>query len=234
MTSSARRVVLASLTALASLVSPARAQTGARLSLSSGDVAPRLAARVADAVSRLWDVDPAALVLSWGSGSLARVPDSSAFQLLGQGEDGWFALVLEPAHRPQVAIRVRAGITRERTVATRPLRMGARLDEADFRSEPHLEWGRPDSDSLAVQAGWVVRRPVAAGDALDHWHVSPPPLVVAGQPVRLLWNEGNVTVALEGVALHDAALGQPVRIRTGRRTGVLLGTVTANGEARMN
>jgi flagella basal body P-ring formation protein FlgA len=59
-------------------------------------------------------------------------------------------------------------------------------------------------------------------------------VVSAGKPVRVLWNEGNVSVAVEGVALNDAAVGQSVRVRTSGRIGVVAGTATAPGVARMN
>lgn len=225
--------MLTVLTLFGAATAPLRGQAPARLTAQTGEIAPRLAARVAGQVARAWATDTAGLILSWGSGALAGVPDTTAFRLLGRGEGGWFAVTFEPAGQPPVAVRLRAGIAGRRLVAARALRTGMRLVEGDLREEPHLQWGPPVDDSPTPAAGWVVRRMLAPGDPLDPARVSPPPLVEAGQPVRLLWNEGNVSVALEGVALQAAAMGQTVRVRTGGRAGVLLGTVTAPGEARM-
>jgi flagella basal body P-ring formation protein FlgA len=221
------------LAALGAATSALRGQTPPRLTVQSGEVDPRLAARVAAAVARTWGIDTAGLMMSWGTGSLAGVPDSAEFHLLGRGEGGWFAVTFESAGRQPVAVRLRAGIAGRRLVATRALRVGMRLVEGDMREEPYLQWGPPAQESATPAPGWVVRRILTPGDPLDLSRVAPPPLVEAGQPVRLIWNEGNVSIALEGVALHAAAMGETVRVRTGGRSGVVLGTVTALGEARM-
>ena len=222
------------LSALASLVSPLRGQAQARLSLSRGEVPPRLAARVAVALAREWGVDTAGLVLSWGTGNLRGIPDSSGFRLVG-GEGGWYSVLVEPPGGPSVLIRLRAGLTVTRVVAVRALPAGTVLSQDDLRVQPGLRWGAPERDSLpSAEPGWVVKRPVARGDALEGWRVAPPAVVSAGKPVRVLWHEGNVSVALEGVALNDAAIGQSVRVRTRGRVGVVAGTAVAPGQARMN
>ncbi len=221
---------------LLALFSPLAGQRPARLAAGDGTLPPRLAARVTAAVARAWGVDTTGLVLNWGSGPLATLPDSSAFRLLGAGEGGWFAVSFEPPDHPVVAVRLRAGRTELRPVAARPLRAGLTLAAADIRFEPHVAWGPP---ALAADpegspaAGWLVKRTLREGEALLPPRVVPPPVIAAGQPVRLQWAEGNVSVVLEGTALNDAVVGETVRVRTGRRTGVLLGTVTAPGEARM-
>ncbi len=233
MSSSVRRVVSA-LSLLTALTAPLRAQAPARLTAADGDVSTRLAARVAAEVGRTWGEDAAGMVLSFGTGSLAGVPDSTSFRLLGAGENGWFALVAEPVGRPPVALRLRAGRTVTRQVASRALRAGMRLAPGDIRAEPHLRWGPPPADSVVPAAeGWVVRRTLGPGTPLDPAHVAPPPLIETGQPVRILWHQGAVSIALEGTALNDAAMGESVRVRTGGRTGVVRGLVTASGEARM-
>ncbi len=214
---------------LASAPSSLVAQAG------DGTVPAGLQARLAAAVAKSWGVDTTGLVLAWGNGSLAGVPDSSPFRLLGGGEGGWFALLVEPPHRVPVAIRLRAGIGGRRQVAARAIAAGQMLAAGDIRAEAHVHWGPPAGGSFpAVEAGWVARRRMVPGAVLDAAHVGPAPVVSAGQAVRVHWNAGSVTVALEGVALHDAALGAPLRVRTVRQRGVLQTTVTAPGEARMN
>ena len=225
---------MSALSLLAALTAPLRAQAPVRLTAAAGDVPARFAARVAAGVGRTWGVGVEGLVLNFGTGSLAGVPDSAPFRLLGAGENGWFALVAEPVGLRPIALRLRAGRTIARQVSTRALRTGMRLVPGDIREEPHLTWGPPLADSsIVVGEGWVVRRPLAPGMPLDAAHVRPPPLVEAGQPVRILWQEGAVSNALEGTAMNDAALGESVRVRTGGRTGVVRGLVTASGEARM-
>jgi len=225
---------VSALSLLAALAAPLRAQAPARLTAADGDASTRFAARVAAEVGRTWGEDAAGMVLRFGAGSLAGVPDTTAFRLLGAGEHGWFAMVAEPVGRSPIALRLRAGRTITRQVATRALRAGARLAPGDIREEPHLRWGPPPADSMApAAAGWVARRTLGPGTPLDAAHVAPPPLIETGQPVRILWHLGAVSIALEGTAMNDAAMGESVRVRTGGRTGVVRGLVTAAGEARM-
>ena len=226
--------MLSVLSALSFFGVTARPLPTVRLAVQAGEVPPRLAARVAMAVSRAWNVDTAGLVLSWGSGSLLGVPDTSGFRLLGRGEDGWFIVSVEPVDRPARAIRLRAGVTVRQQVAVRVLKPGMHLDEGDYREEPHVAWGPPSPEDQPLPTpGWIVRRMIGPGDVLDRFRVAPPPVITAGQPVRILWNQGNVSVALEGTALNDAAMGATVRVRTGQRVGMMTGTVIAPGEARI-
>jgi len=199
---------------------------------AGADVPARLASRVATAVARAWGVDTAGLVLSWGTGTASDIPDSSAFRVMGRGDDGWFVVSFEPPGRPARAIRLRAGMSTLTAVATRVLRPGTRLAATDIRMDTTLVWG-PPTESETPAEGWLVKRVVSAGDPLDGFRVEPPPVVTAGQPVRVLWQRGNVTVALEGTALNDAGIGGRVRITTEQRPGVVTGTVTAPGQARM-
>jgi len=222
----ARTLALLSLLALVQ-PAPSMAQAAAA-------VPPGLEARIGAAVARSWGVDSAGLVLSWGRGSLAGLPEASPFRLLGGGEGGWFALLVEPAGAAPVAMRLRAGLPTLRRVAARAVASGQSLEAADIREETVVRWGPPGPPEPAVEPGWVARRRMAPGALLDAAHVAPAPAVSAGQPVRVHWREGGVSVALDGVALHDAALGAPVRVRTGRSRGVVRASVIAPGEARMN
>jgi flagella basal body P-ring formation protein FlgA len=226
--------MFALLSALASIGSPLRAQNQARMSASQGDVSDRLSSRVAQAVAREWNVDTASVVLSWGSGSLGQVPDTAGFKLIG-GDAGWFSIQMEPVKGAVAWMRVRAGVTIEQPIATRALSAGSVIGNEDLRMEPRVRWGPPAAEpDRLVEAGWVVKRPIAGGEPLEGFRVAPPPVVSAGKTVRILYNVGNVSVALEGVALNDAAVGQPVRVRTSSRVGTVAATAVAPGEARMN
>jgi flagella basal body P-ring formation protein FlgA len=211
-----------------------RAQASARLTAASDSVPDSFTARVAAAIAHDWGVAPGRLVLAWGRGPLSQIKPGSSFKLLGLGDGGWLAVVLDPDSQRPAALRLRVGFTEEQVVAARPIRAGTVLADADFRSEPHVHWGPPDSTTMAVPtAGWVARRGIAAGAILEASRVAPPPVIVAGSAVRVTWKNSNVAVAMDGVALNDAAKGESVRIRTTRRTGVISGTAIAPGEAQV-
>ena len=202
---------------------------------AAGQVPAPLHDRVRREVARTWGTDTAGLVLRFGGGAPVDRGDSTVIRLLGRGDGGWFAVTFEAAGHPATALRLRAGKAAERIVASRPLRVGARLAEGDLRTEPVVQWGPPDQSSAAGPGvGWVVRRVLAAGDPLDPSRVEPPPAITSGDPIRLWWREGSVAVALEGTALNDAPVGGRVRVRTSQPSRVLVGTVSAAGEARMN
>jgi flagella basal body P-ring formation protein FlgA len=212
-----------------------RAQTSARLSAANDSVPGSFTARVAAAVAHDWGVEPSRLVLSWGRGPLSQITPTSSFKLLGLGDGGWLAVVLDPESQRPAALRLRVGFTEDQLVAARPIRAGTVLADADFRSEPHVHWGPPDTTTHELPtAGWVARRGIAAGAILEPGRVAPPAVITAGSAVRLTWKNSNISVAMDGVALNDAATGEKVRVRTARKTGVVSGVVTAPGEAVVN
>lgn len=226
--------LLVLMTPFLALFAPLAGQQPPRLAAMTSALPSRLAARVAETVARSWAVDTTGLVLNWGSGVPSDLPDTCGFRLLGNGDGGWYAVSFEPPGRPAVAVRLRVGVTVPRLVAARALRPGMTLVAGDLRAEPHVAWGPPIADLEPLPAaGWLVRRAIAAGEPLAPPRVAPPPVIAAGQSVRVHWSAGNVSVAMEGTALNDAVVGETVRVRTGRRTGVLRGTVIAPGEARM-
>jgi flagella basal body P-ring formation protein FlgA len=198
-------------------------------------VSEGLSRRVAEAVARMWDVEAAGIRLEWG-----RLPagivlgDDAAFRFQGHGDGGWFVVLFTTPRSDIVAARVRAGIADSVPVAARPLGAGTRLSEADVAFHPAMRWGAPlEAVGRYPRLGWVARRSIAVGEALEPPLVSPPPMVEAGRPIRVTWSGGAVTVAIEGVALNAAGLGESVRVRTLSRTGMVRGTVTGPGEARM-
>lgn len=213
-----------------------RAQTvSARLSAANDSVPDSFTARVAAAVAHDWGVPASRLVLSWGRGPLSQIRGHSGFKLLGLGDGGWLAVVLDPESERPAALRLRVGFTEDQIVAARPIRAGTILADADFRVEPHVHWGPPDTAQHTVPvAGWVAKRGIAEGTVLEASRVAPPPVIKAGAPVRVTYRHSNVSVALDGVALNDGATGEVVRVRTPRKTGVVSATVTAPGEAVVN
>ncbi len=100
-----------------------------------------------------------------------------------------------------------------------------------------MRWGAPasraSSSAERPAPGWEVRRAVAEGDVLEWPSVAPPPMVVAGQSVRLEWVREGVRVALTAIALNDARRGETVRARVPERPARLMATVTAPGVAEL-
>lgn len=225
MTSSARSVVVL---ALALAAGPAAAQTV----VPEPAVPEALAARVAQAVGDAWAADAAGIVLEWGRRTGGPLETDTPFKLLGRGDDGWFVVTFSPAGAHAEAVRLRAGVRDSIPVAARAVRAGARLVPEDIVLAARHAWG-PPARHVRPGPGWEVRRALAAGDPLTGSAVVPPSVVNAGDPVRFVWARGGVSVAVEGVALNAARIGEPVRGRVEGRTGPLNGIVTGPREARL-
>ena len=207
---------------------PARAQSAAQ-------VPPGLGAQVAAQVAERWAVAPEAVRLEWGRGALAAaLTASTPFRLLGRGDAGWFAVVFEPPGGPQLAVRVRAGVLDSVVLAARPLAALTRLAPADITRQLRLRWGSAPAASARPEAGWLLRRAVAAGTPLDSPLAVPPPLISAGTPVRLLYGQGAVTVSLRATALQDGRLGQRILVRPDGRRLAVSGTVAGTDVVQLS
>lgn len=192
-------------------------------------VASRVAARLADQ----WRIPCGEVRLVWGRTSAASDPEADApFRIVGAGTGGWYVVVFHPSDPGAVAVRLRAGIERPVMVATRPLAAGTRIADGDLREEVRVHWGAPSNDSTVTPGvGWEIRRPVRSGEVVTPPAVAAPPLVVAGEPVRLEWESGGVQVSVMGIALNSARRGEQVRARLEERPARLTGTVMAPGLA---
>jgi flagellar basal body P-ring formation protein FlgA len=101
-------------------------------------------------------------------------------------------------------------------VAARPLPRGHALTADDVRAE------RLDLASLGTGAygaeepvdGLVASRPVAAGEPLRKDFVRPPPVLAAGDPVRIVFEGRGFAVTTDGKALSAAGDGQSARVVT--------------------
>ncbi len=121
-----------------------------------------------------------------------------------------------------------------RAVATRALHRGDTLRADDFTLADTLVQRRPPYglDTTTPQAGWLVQRPVAAGEWLRRPAVTPVPAVTAGQPVHAHWTDGTVHLAVNAIALTTAPIGAAVTVRVGR-TRRLDGIVIAPDSVRL-
>jgi flagella basal body P-ring formation protein FlgA len=194
-----------------------------------------LVTRVAGRIADTWKVPIEQVRLAWGRPtSVPQIAEDAPFRILGRGEDGWFVIVFDPAEPHAAAVRVRAGVERSVRVATRSLPAGAALAEGDLREELRVHWGIPSPDStVQPAAGWEVRRAIAEGEVVTPPAVVAPPIVLAGQPVKLEWERGGVQVSVIAIALNSARRGETVRARLEERPARLTGTVTAPGTATL-
>lgn len=104
-------------------------------------------------------------------------------------------------------------------IATRFIPRGEALRDSDIAPRDTVitwRWGTIAPDTTRVQAGWVSRRPIAAGEVLRAPAVMPPPVVTSGAQVAAVWQDGPVRLVLSGVATNTAPLGAPVGVRIDR------------------
>jgi flagella basal body P-ring formation protein FlgA len=76
-----------------------------------------------------------------------------------------------------------------------------------------------------------VRRALAVGEPLEWPAVAAPSLIASGDPVRLTWKRGDITISMAGIALNSAAAGEQVRARIPGRSLRVYGTATGPGTA---
>jgi flagella basal body P-ring formation protein FlgA len=111
-----------------------------------------------------------------------------------------------------VEIRVHALVQ----VAARPIARGrpigaddVRIDRVDLTRLPGAAFGADDSTG-----GMVTTRPLAAGEPLRRDLLRPPPILAAGDPVRVIVDGAGFAVSIDGKALAPAGDGQAVRVST--------------------
>ena len=163
-------------------------------------------------VAELWRVAPATVRLEWG-----RIPPGAStlptsMRLVGSGAGGWFTAVIGRGDST-LAVRVRAGIETSVPVAAHALERGAGLAASDLDTRTETHWGAPAGVGDVPGAGWVVRRPIASGEVVAPPAVGPPPLIKSGDPIRMTWTRGGVSVTRVGVALNSARRGERVHAR---------------------
>ena len=184
--------------------------------------------RVALVVADLWDVRADRLRLEWGIVRQGHsLSEETVFRIVGRGTDGWFAVLFERDGGGPLAARLRVASLDSVPVASRPLTAGATLVEGDIARAERSRWGPPAGHATwNPTPGWRVRRAIAAGESLAAPKIAPPLMVRAGESVQLIWNRGGIRVAVEGIAVNAAALGEEVRVRLADRRGKARGIVT--------
>jgi flagella basal body P-ring formation protein FlgA len=115
-----------------------------------------------------------------------------------------------------VFIPVHVRIYAPALVAARPLAARQELSEADVQIE-EIELTRQTGAVLtdpAQLAGRILSRPLAAGQPLRADQLRTPPVVSAGDQVKLSYRGAGFTISSSAKALSAASDGQRVRVQT--------------------
>lgn len=121
------------------------------------------------------------------------------------------------------------------TVATRALARGEALQLTDIAVVDTIitwRWNAQSPDTTRALPGWVTRRPIMAGEVLRAPAVSPAPLIESGATVKAIWQDGPITLVINGVATNTATAGAPVGVRI-NRTRRLDGVAIAPNTVRL-
>jgi flagella basal body P-ring formation protein FlgA len=102
-------------------------------------------------------------------------------------------------------------------VAARDLARGAILSSSDIAwSDTTLSDGSTP-DAAGVQAGWVARRVIRAGEILSEPGVAKPDLINAGDAVEVIYSGPGVAVRVRGTAVGRGSKGDEVYVRLDNR-----------------
>ena len=198
---------------------------------SDAPIAPAMEALVRDSIAGIWQVDPAFVQLDWGRTSLSSGRRlNGPVRVAGGGRDGRFVVLFGGGNSPEASAVVRAGVAETLMVARRAVPQGAVIGPDEIEPVVRIRYGaRPVRARPLARPGWVARRSLGAGDPLVWPSVVPPTLFETGDPVRLEWRRGAVTVTGEGTALNGAAMGERVRVRILHGGRTILGFATSPG-----
>ena len=114
-------------------------------------------------------------------------------------------------------------------VAARPIARGQPVTQDDVRID-RVDLTRVSSPIYGADetlAGIVAVRAIAAGEPLRRDLVRPPPVMVAGDPVTVVYDGNGFGISIDGKALAAAGDGQTVRVATA--TGRILIGVARSG-----
>lgn len=89
-------------------------------------------------------------------------------------------------------------------------------------------------DRPSTVLGMRLRRPVHAGQPAMLSDFELRPEVESRTPVAISVQQGNVELALNGIALMDGRVGERIQVRTDLSTHAVYGTVTAAGRVRID
>lgn len=125
--------------------------------------------------------------------------------------------------------KVRVQVSGKRAVATEALAPGRPIGRDQVREETYE--GPPGLPDLSETVGWVTRRPIPAGAAIERQWLDAPADVVRGERVRLEIRCGGARVILDGQAQSSGRRGETIGIRNPANGKILRATVADRGRA---
>lgn len=128
-------------------------------------------------------------------------------------------------------VPIDVAIYRPVVIAARPLDRGDVLTEADLISS-ELDVTRLHGAYLTeipAAVGLEVRRPLAAQAIVSQQMLQPPLLIRRGESVSIRAAGQAIAVHMNGVALSDGRLGQPIRVRNSSSNRVVEAKVVGPG-----
>ena len=126
---------------------------------------------------------------------------------------------------------VDVAVYRPVVVAARPLARGEVLTEADLLSS-ELDVTRLHGaylTDIASAIGQEVKRPLAAQAVLSQPALQAPLLVRRGEAVSIRAGGAALSVHMNGVAMTDGRLGQPIRVRNSASNRIVDAKVVGPG-----
>ncbi|MCU0633265.1 MAG: flagellar basal body P-ring formation chaperone FlgA [Gemmatimonadaceae bacterium] len=194
-----------------------------------GVVAPSVVAMAATAgdavvvtartlIAEKWAVHPDSVVVRFTNPADASRALSSFVSLIGSGEADAELLLVDRQSAPGTPpIRLHAGLRGRALLAARALERGDTVRADAIVVRDTVLWGRPaftrGGTARVPAIGWIARRAIAAGERLAEPAVAPAPAVSSGDPVRAIYRDGSLALALRGIAANSAELGQRVTVR---------------------
>lgn len=133
-----------------------------------------------------------------------------------------FQLPLEGRVRPLVSVAVLA-----RTVARGEMISAEDLDWIELSPNKLPKASLMDPDYII---GSEARRRLSPGRVLTNRDVGPPRLVRRGQPVRVVYADGDLKLSALGTARDDGAFGEPIRVMNLESNLQLQGIATGPAE----
>ncbi|MCU0648095.1 MAG: flagellar basal body P-ring formation chaperone FlgA [Gemmatimonadaceae bacterium] len=199
--------------------------------MGASDATPAIGVVVPDApvsviartlVGEKWAMHPDSIVVRFATPTDAYRQLSTFVTLIGTGDgDAELLLVDRQAPPGTPPIRVHAGTRTRALIATRALARGDTVRTDMVAERDTVLWGRPTNARTSIARtptiGWIARRVIAAGERLAEPAVAPAPAITTGDPVRAVFRDGSLALALRGTATNTAEVGQRVTVRIDMR-----------------
>lgn len=115
--------------------------------------------------------------------------------------------------RTRYTLVLRAELWREGSALRSPAAAGSPVQSEGLEPRRYDALRERDVLVLTEQSELDFARAVPSGRLLTSRDVLRRPLVRRGQPIDVVASDGSLTVNLRAIALHDAARGDPVRVR---------------------